>query len=60
MLQVVQEANKPEWSGGHRGLQTYIQRLVHPMWDNKLVVPSKIPHSLVTNLSEESLKVGHC
>ena len=42
-------------------MQTYIQRLVHPMWDNKLVVPTKIPQSLVTNLSEEGLKVSrHC
>ena len=57
-LQVVAEANKPEWSGGHRGLQIYLQRLLHPMWDTKLVAPSKAsPNSLLPNLTDESLKV---
>lgn len=57
-LQVVAEANKPEWSGGHRGLQTYIQRLVHPTWDSKLVVANKTnPQSLATNMTDDNLKV---
>ncbi len=58
-MQVVAEANKPEWSGGHRGLQTYLQRLLHPTWDSKLVSPAKSnPNSLMPNLSDENLKVG--
>ncbi len=57
--QVVAEANKPEWSGGHRGLQTYLQRLLHPTWDSRLVSPTKAnPNSLMPNLNEETLKVS--
>lgn len=58
-MQVVAEANKPEWSGGHKGLQLYLHRLVHPMWDAQLLTPSKSnPASLVPNLTEDNLKVG--
>ncbi|DBA89731.1 TPA: hypothetical protein ACH3X2_004613 [Trebouxia sp. C0005] len=57
MGEVVAEANKPEWSGGHRGLQTYLQRLLHPTWDSRLVSPTKAnPNSLMPNLNEETLK----
>lgn len=57
--QVVAEANKPEWSGGHRGLQTYLQRLLHPTWDSRLVSSTKAnPNSLMPNLNEETLKVS--
>ena len=57
--QVVAEANKPEWSGGHRGLQTYLQRLLHPTWDSRLVSPTKAnSNSLMPNLNEETLKVS--
>lgn len=56
---MVAEANKPEWSGGHRGLQTYLQRLLHPTWDSRLVSPTKAnPNSLMPNLNEETLKVS--
>lgn len=58
-LQVVAEANKPEWSGGYRGLQTYLQRLLHPTWDTRFVSPAKAnPNSLMPNLNEETLKVS--
>ena len=58
-VQVVAEANKPEWSGGLRGLLTYLQRLLYPTWDTKLATPTKTnPNSLMPNLTEATLKVS--
>ena len=57
--QVVPEGNKPEWSGGQRGLHLYMQRLLQPTWDNKLMsAASKAnPNTLMPNLSQEALQV---
>ena len=54
------EGNKPEWSGGQRGLHLYLQRLLQPTWDDKLVsAASKAnPNSLMPNLSQDTLQVG--
>ena len=60
--QVVPEGNKPEWSGGQRGLHLYMQRLLQPTWDNKLMsAASKAnPNTLMPNLSQEALQVTEC
>lgn len=57
--QVVPEGNKPEWSGGQRGLHLYVQRLLQPTWENKLMsAASKAnPNALLANLSQEALQV---
>ena len=59
-IQVVPEGNKPEWSGGQRGLHLYLQRLLQPTWDEKLAsAASKAnPNCLMPNLSQDMLQVG--
>jgi len=30
---------EPEWSGAHKGLCTYVARLLQPVWEEPIVVP---------------------
>lgn len=32
---------EPQWSGGHRGLALYVSRLLTPVWDVKVITPSR-------------------
>lgn len=52
---------EPQWSGGHRGLALYVSRLLTPVWDVKVITPSRGNAAVwKARLTEQTMSVSGC
>jgi hypothetical protein len=50
---------EPQWSGAHRGLALYVSRLLTPVWDVKVITPSRSNSKVWrARLTEQTMNVS--